>query len=566
MPFSDSKPDFTINLVDVESPERFKDILSALNDAIKHQRDENLSLRRYSEPAKILRFELDVLRRTLKSKGYYHYFLDGTFDNAQLNYLVNPGKQFTVGQINFNFPDSISLPLSSELAIQHGAPLLANNVLKAVDQLNKHVRDHYCFYKVSARYQVFLNKSENQAEIEFTLQDSQQVSFGAIEFTGLDTVSEHYLRSFLEFKESDCFKRHKLDDSRLALLRTNLIANISIDHELTEANTVSVNFKVTERNHRTIKAGIGFSTDEGAYLTSGWEHRNISGSGEKIDINTRLSSLRQKIIGELYIPNVYSKDTSFTLYSEAINEELDAYEALALKLGGKLGFKRSDHLHYSTGAELKVSDVDDEGEKEAFYLLSFPFEVQWDRTNDILNPTAGYIISAGIRPYVDIINTDISFIKSIFSISAYHSFDVDLQPTLALRYSLGSLSGEAIDNIPADERFYVGGGGSVRGYPYQSLSELNDDDPKGGRSFQQLNTELRLRFLDNWGLVTFLGGGYAFEDATPNLSQRLLWGAGVGLRYYTAFAPFRFDVAFPLDKREDYDDSFQLYISIGQAF
>jgi translocation and assembly module TamA len=46
----------------------------------------------------------------------------------------------------------------------------------------------------------------------------------------------------------------------------------------------------------------------------------------------------------------------------------------------------------------------------------------------------------------------------------------------------------------------------------------------------------------------------------------LFWGAGVGLRYYTPIGPIRLDVAFPLEKREDIDDSFQIYISIGQAF
>ena len=43
------------------------------------------------------------------------------------------------------------------------------------------------------------------------------------------------------------------------------------------------------------------------------------------------------------------------------------------------------------------------------------------------------------------------------------------------------------------------------------------------------------------------------------------YGAGVGLRYYTAIGPLRLDVAVPLDRRET-DDPFQFYISLGQAF
>jgi outer membrane protein assembly factor BamA len=43
-------------------------------------------------------------------------------------------------------------------------------------------------------------------------------------------------------------------------------------------------------------------------------------------------------------------------------------------------------------------------------------------------------------------------------------------------------------------------------------------------------------------------------------------GAGVGVRYYTGFGPLRFDVAVPLNEKEDLDQNYQFYISIGQAF
>jgi translocation and assembly module TamA len=48
-------------------------------------------------------------------------------------------------------------------------------------------------------------------------------------------------------------------------------------------------------------------------------------------------------------------------------------------------------------------------------------------------------------------------------------------------------------------------------------------------------------------------------------------GAGVGLRYYTPIGPIRLDVALPLQRRSgpnvaNPDDSFEIYIGLGQAF
>jgi translocation and assembly module TamA len=67
------------------------------------------------------------------------------------------------------------------------------------------------------------------------------------------------------------------------------------------------------------------------------------------------------------------------------------------------------------------------------------------------------------------------------------------------------------------------------------------------------------------GVVPFVDGGNVFEQAQPDHFD-MQWAAGLGLRYYTAIGPLRFDFAVPLNKRENIDDDFQIYISIGQAF
>jgi translocation and assembly module TamA len=50
----------------------------------------------------------------------------------------------------------------------------------------------------------------------------------------------------------------------------------------------------------------------------------------------------------------------------------------------------------------------------------------------------------------------------------------------------------------------------------------------------------------------------------PDFSD-LKVGAGVGLRYLTAFGPLRIDAAVPLNRGPD-DPRFGIYAGIGQAF
>ena len=584
LPFMNDGIPFEVILKDADSAQQYSDLIDLIKDGISLQRAENLTLKRYADPRKISRFEQDIIIRILKSRGYYRYFVSAKLiDNKQTNasvnsnyesfnnikkiiYQVTPGAQYKVTNIEFDLDQNVNLDQMPLLSIQEDEPLIAENILSSLDKIRSYIRSQYCFYDVKVAYQVFIDHQTSQAKVIFTMEPSRQTSFGPVFIEGLESVDYDYLMSFISYEEGQCFQRNKIDASRLSVLRSNLISNVVINVGEIENDQVTTNYQVNERNHRTVKAGIGYSTDEGMYLSAGWEHRNIRGAGEKLEFSTRFSSIRQKVSGQFYIPNFYSDNKSLTLYSEVVNEELDAYKALSLKTGAKIGFKRTEFLNYFVGAELKLSDVTDQDQNEKFYLASFPFEIEWDHTNSILDPSDGFLITAEVRPYIDIINTQTKFYKTMISVAGYHTFDLSLQPTIAARYSVGTITGESVENIPADERFYVGGGGSVRGYPYQSLSKLNGDDPEGGASFQQINTELRIRFKKDWGLATFVGGGFAFEEATPDMNQDLLWAAGLGLRYYTSFAPFRADIAFPLNKRKDYDDDFQLYISIGQAF
>jgi translocation and assembly module TamA len=140
---------------------------------------------------------------------------------------------------------------------------------------------------------------------------------------------------------------------------------------------------------------------------------------------------------------------------------------------------------------------------------------------------------------------------------------------LALRGLIGTISGSNTFGIPPDQRFYAGGGGTIRGWRYQSVGPaFSDGTPAGGTSIAVASVELRQRILKDYGAVAFLDAGEVNGRGTTLVGDGTVrLGAGVGLRYFTPIGPIRVDVAVPLNKDpRTKTDAVEAYLGLGEAF
>ena len=150
--------------------------------------------------------------------------------------------------------------------------------------------------------------------------------------------------------------------------------------------------------------------------------------------------------------------------------------------------------------------------------------------------------------------------------SGYKAFGEDKRAVLAARVQGGVVVGASLAGTPRDYLFYSGGGGTVRGQPYQSLgvNVLTDSSSivyqTGGTQFLGASVEARVRVGDNLGLVGFLDMGAVGAIGVNDWHA----GAGVGIRYATAVGPIRVDLALPVGGSTG--DGLQVYVGLGQAF
>jgi translocation and assembly module TamA len=563
-------------LIGTDSDVATRNYLQTILDERLHEKtktlvksDEDIELRTRQERYIEQTIKADLLK-ALHARGYYAAEIDFEKGETSLSgqYNIEYGPQYKISYLNI-IPDMYAAALPDE-APQENDILDAEIILAAQDALRSNIGKDRCYFDISVTNQVRLNRSNSSGAVELLANVGREGSFGEIIFTGNDSVKESYLRRLLPWKEGECFRREKLESYKTALLQSGLFAQVetTLPENGPDANgNIPVNLQLKERAQRTIGAGLTYYSDEGLGGVLSWEHRNLFGAAEKLKTELNVSALKQSLGADFSKPYFMRETQTLTLNTELRRQNTDAFEELAADLGASISRKFGKHLSASTGVEASLLRINDNtlNTTETYGLLSAPQTLSYDTRDDTLDPKKGVNVTLAGEPFFDILGEADPFFKVQATGSGYISFGESQIVTLAAKGSIGTIQGADVDSAPATERFYAGGGGSVRGYGYQEVGPQRNGDPSGGLSLATMSLELRSRFTDKLGGVAFIDTGSVSEESTPDFNN-LAIGAGVGIRYYTSFGPIRFDVATPLTQKEDLDQNYQFYISIGQAF
>src|SRR5207253_2223566 len=112
----------------------------------------------------------------------------------------------------------------------------------------------------------------------------------------------------------------------------------------------------------------------------------------------------------------------------------------------------------------------------------------------LLDQTRGWRFNAAVTPYFGTFESAVNFLKSEVEADAYLPLGERARTVLAGRLKLGTIVGAATGDIPANKRFYAGGGGSIRGFGYQKVGPLDaSGNPTGGRSLMEIGAEARFK-------------------------------------------------------------------------
>lgn len=518
------------------------------------------------------RAETDVesFRAALRSQGYYGALISFDIDAENLPVAVSveivPGPQFHIADCIIMVPDPSMafIPMNcSTLGLGSGAPALSDSVLAGQTQLRRlFLENGYPFAVIDRR--AVVNHDGSIMNLTFTPMPGEKILLGPVLAEGQDRTDGAFIEELRTWEIGDIYDVREIDSYRerlngLALFDSTTIAPVDSDDQ-----PRPIRVTVHEGPPRTIGGGVRYATTEGAGLSGFWVHRNLFGAAQGLRVELGLAQLAQSLTATYSLPHRPNPDQRLDFTASAQHEETDAYTKLGGDLIAAFTTPLAEKWRGRIGVGLHLAEINDGTGPVTSATVSVPADIYYDNSNSLLDPTTGERWSFRATPVFGNSDGFLAFLRLESEATAYRRFDDEGRTVIAGRVKIGTIFGEALDRIPADRRFYSGGGGSVRGFGYQAIGPQDaEGNPEGGRSLAEAGLELRQRITGAWGGVAFVEAG-SMGRALANLETPRV-GAGVGARYFTPFGPIRVDVATPLNPREG-DASYQIYISIGQAF
>lgn len=514
----------------------------------------------------------------LRTEGYYDYDVESDIgEGAHPVPLlrIDVGPRTVLGKPQVSWVGSEPDPEAAKAAVDAvrltpGAPALAADIVAAEGRVVAILQQHgYADAKPDPR-EVVVDHAAHTMTATFRIASGRLVHMDGIHLDVKGRTRPGWIYGLAPWRSGEVYKPDDVAELERRLLDTGVYDSVTVAlAPAADADGLRpVVVSVADRSRHSFSVAAGYSTTEGPDLDMSWNTYNLVGRADTLSVFARAQEIDSRLGVTLSLPDWWNPNQTLKFGPDVFNEVTNAYTSTGAEFVADLTQRYGKTSFFTKGLSLVASRVDDVelGSIDIFSVRPLvAFAV--DRTDNPLDAHHGWKLDSRAEPIGVFGDETLFYFKLQGQVSTYLPLDLVGDDVLAARLHAGSIIGGKIPQVPASDRFFAGGGGSVRGYEYQNVGpHYADNTPLGGLSVVDASVEYRRALFGNFGGVLFMDSGVVGSQAIPSFTH-IASSFGVGLRYNLGFAPLRADFAFPLNRLSAASQPpIQVYLSIGQSF
>ena len=286
-------------------------------------------------------------------------------------------------------------------------------------------------------------------------------------------------------------------------------------------------------------------------------------------------------------------DTNLGVFiSEEIEADVQTTDRHGFQIGQQLDFAETFLLSYGFRYEktrtIRTDPTRSGGEEERLSLAPLNVTLSRDTRDNFIDATSGWFTSHALDYATPKLGSESAFLRYFgqtfryFPLSAPRPVPLSggrqLKPRFvyAVGARIGLIAGfeggsvtdpvNGASLVPLSEKFFSGGGTTVRGFRQDTLGPVDaNGNPEGGDAVITVNNEIRFPVFNILEGVAFLDAGNVYPRIDAIDLGDLRTSGGFGLRLRTPYFLLRADYGLKLDRREGESEG-AFFFSIGQAF
>jgi outer membrane protein insertion porin family len=416
-------------------------------------------------------------------------------------------------------------------------------------------------------------ESSKTVAVEWKIASGPHCYYGPVRLMGQSQIPPHVVERQLAFKQGTGYRQTVTERSQQQVYGLGVFQVATVTPVLgTITDTViPIEVFVKDAKRFTTKLGFGYGSEDHLRVYSDSRFLGFLGGARRLQLYFKHSYLEPyHISATVAQPGIPTPQTTLSL-SPFIRRQrepgftvnryggaLSAAQQFSTVLNGSATYSL-EHVKVDQSALLD-STVDSTSQKlynKSQIILGMTF----DNSGPMFNPRHGFFNSGSLAISGLGFGSNTRYTKLLLDLRRYQPLG---NLVFATRVKFGSIKTMGTGSfIPVEERFYSGGGSSVRGWGRSKLGPVENGLPVGGLSLFEASAELRYPILGIISGALFVDMGNVWLKSYDFPLGDLRYAAGTGLRITTPIGPIRLDVARPVS---DPDKDIQVHISIGQAF
>lgn len=546
--------------IDGLSPE-LRDHVEAYLDIMQEQGTDKLTLARLQ---RLHDKAPQQIKTALQVYGYYQATVQSSLqqqdDTWVATYTVNAGEPIRITEVNLKVEgEGRTNPAIADrikdFSLHKGDIFVHPKYEMARDGLLRTAIEQGFLDANFTTREVRVDLRNDSVVVDLQLQTGARYYFGPVTFKQ-DMMKEDFLRQYIKFHTGDPYNPTTLLRLQATLSDSGLFHTVDVRSRKRRAvdHRVPIEVKITARKRREWRFGLGYATDTGA-RGSITHSRIVGNEGDKFESKLLVSENRNSLSAGYTIPLSDPSTDQVGLGVRYVDEITESRES---KITGLTASNTSAwgewQRIYSLNYEREVYLIGTEPEQTR-HVLYPAFSISRVRADNRLYTRHGSRVYFEVRGANRNLYSDTNYAQVRLGLKWIRGIGKDSR--IILRGDFGSTNVAQLDRLPASQRFFAGGDNSVRGYSYEELGPKNSAGyVVGGRHLIVGSVELERRLVGKWSVAAFYDRG----NAINSMSDPLVAGAGVGLRWQSPVGPLRIDFAWALNKETD---RFRLHVVIG---